>query len=575
MASFEEDTAEETPHIGADLASFREFEVLRSDLTIERDYVVGSFSFDHPEEFGGEKRVVSLILITQINGQFLVAVPGKSWHRTRNLRFLPADSLSRPVNVLVAGVRDQDRETVEEDKNLKVWLGLLKPEFAESISFTSGLDCDHEFLLDSGEAGFVPYGDALIAVSDDRFAFMTAESGGPEARAGDTSRRLATLEESMVAIKTSLQQLLQAKTEKTPPVTPRKSALRGATPKATAVPPAESGLEGLDPQVVQSAISAGISQEHLAEFGRMIRKNKPKLPDNPRERGTPRVRLDVLGESEEEEDGAALAAPLETTEAKDPVASAVVKLTQIMSTMTSSRKVKTLEDLSDDFVPQMDSGVSSGSSGQRRHLQLLRTLRKSLKDQPEEVYRILRDRMEHDFGCPESGPGEPVRSGTWRGWSEHRSKVPNIVSSVRSCWAVSGALDALDKGRVSEAKARLALYLSQLDQVAVDRGQWILAQEASLEDGPPFSSFSKHVPPDMLEPQHSRLWPSSWAEAFMYKVKELDDFIEKRSRLGKRSGPANPGLAANEDLNRQPNPKKGDRGKGKTAETAASSSSAN
>lgn len=143
MASFEEDTAEVPPHIGADPASFREFEVLRSDLTIERDYVVGSFSFDHPEEFGGEKRVVSLILITQINGQFLVAVPGKSWHRTRSLRFLPADSLSRPVNVLVAGVRDQDRETVEEDKNLKVWLGLLKPEFAESISFTSGLDCDH------------------------------------------------------------------------------------------------------------------------------------------------------------------------------------------------------------------------------------------------------------------------------------------------------------------------------------------------------------------------------------------------------------------------------------------------
>ena len=570
MASFGGEDEEEPPPPEADSASFREFEVLREDLTIERDYVVGSFIFDHPEE-ADQKRSVALILITQINGYFLVAVPGKSWHRTRSLRFLPADSLSRPVNVLVAGVRDLDRETAEEDKNLKVWLGLLKPEFVDSISFSSAPDFDHGFLLDSGEAGYVPYGDALIAVSDDRFAFMSAESGGPEVEAASTSQRLATLEESMVAIKTSLQQLLNNKSEKTPPATPRKSALK-ATSKAAARAPDESGLEGLDPQVVQSALSAGISQDHLVEFGRMVRKNKPKLPDNPRDRGTPRVRLDILGESEDEEAAATAEIPLDTTELKDPVATAVVKLTQIMSTMASSRKVKNLEDLSDDFALQMDTGVSSGSSGQRRHLQLLRTLKKSLKDQPEEIYRVLRDRMEHDFGCQESGPGEPIRTGTWRGWSEHRSKVPNIVSSVRSCWAVSGALDALDKGKVSEAKARLALYLSQLDQVAVDRGQWILAQEAALEEGPPFSSFTKHVPPDMLEPQHSRLWPSSWAEAFMFKVKELDDFIEKRSKLGKRSGPTNPGLAGVEDVNRNAAGKKGDRGKGKSAEAAASSS---
>lgn len=87
---------------------------------------------------------------------------------------------------------------------------------------------------------------------------------------------------------------------------------------------------------------------------------------------------------------------------------------------------------------------------------------------------------------------------------------------------MAGALDSLRAGRIEEGKARL------------------LAAEASMEEvPPPFSSFARHSPPDMLEPQHTRLWPTAWAEAYMFKVRELDDFVEKRSKLGRRVNPFN------------------------------------
>ena len=83
-----------------------------------------------------------------------------------------------------------------------------------------------------------------------------------------------------------------------------------------------------------------------------------------------------------------------------------------------------------------------------------------------------------------------------------------------------------------EAQARLGLLLASLDQVACDRGQWILGAEVSLEMSPPFSSFSRHVPPEFGENPHSRLLDSRWVDAMMYRVKELDDYSERRAKLG-------------------------------------------
>ena len=244
----------------------------------------------------------------------------------------------------------------------------------------------------------------------------------------------------------------------------------------------------------------------------------------------------------------------------DPVAAALVKWTAIVQTLSSPRKARALEDAFEEVGLSQDSGASSSamSTSSRKHAAVLRALRKALKDSPSELFRVMEERMRADFGVPTSGPGEPSRDGTWRGWCEHRSKIPNINSTVRMVWGICGALDALKASRVEEAQARLALLVAQLDQLAVDRGQWTLAATMSLEESPPLSSFGRHLPPDFTEPQHTKLLPTAWAEAFMHQVRELDDFIERRAKLGKR------GNSGNQNQEGAPDKSVGKGNKGKT-----------
>lgn len=319
----------------------------------------------------------------------------------------------------------------------------------------------------------------------------------------------------------------------------------------------EGGFAGLDPQVVQSALTARIDPGHLTTFAKMVQSQKPKMTDAPGARA--RSKRNLLGESEDEEDHESAEEDV-TAAPSDPVQSALVKLTKIVDKLAASpRKQRNWEELLDDSSAALDASSSSLSSGQKRHFNLLRHLKRAMRDAPEEIFKVIESRMELDFGSAEVAPGAPGHIGTFRGWCEHRSRIPNIPSSVRTCWAVAGALDSLRAGRIEEGKARL------------------LAAEASMEEvPPPFSSFARHSPPDMLEPQHTRLWPTAWAEAYMFKVRELDDFVEKRSKLGRRVNPFN---RLEEEDHGKGGGKKGKKGKnekgdkdGKKSESHASSS---
>ena len=544
--------------------------VVRKDGSADLNYPVGTFL----SVSGGP--CVPIILISSISDQLLVSVPLEAWHRLKANRRLPGDALSKAVSVEVPAVRDLDREVIEFEQKIKVWVGYLKKSLESCLNFEPdyavALAC--QFMTEDGGEGFVPFAESLVTLADEKFSFLSAMSGAegdgekpsdPSSKAKKASDpaldRIARLEEGMVAIQTSLQELLSQRNTvaAAPPVmTPK--------PKEKAKRPEEDGLEALDPQVVQSALISGIDRKQLEEFNRLVAAHKPKLTDTPAQRKGARGPVNILGESEDE----AVPEIDEEALAADPGAAfqtAIVKLTSIVQNLSSKKKGRSIEDLLDDSLAVGEASSSSSSiSSNRRHSYLLKVLRQSLKEAPEEIYKVIEGRMLADFGAQESAPGEPVRSGTFRGWAEHRSKIPNLNPSVRAVWAVTGALDALKRGRVSEAKARLALYLCQLDQVSVDRGQWILAAEGSLEDPPPFSSFSKHTPPDLLEPQHTRLWPTAWAESFMYKVKELDEFVERRSKLGKRSQAAQHAAPAAEE-----SPKKGSGKKGNPKSKAKAS----
>ena len=106
-------------------------------------------------------------------------------------------------------------------------------------------------------------------------------------------------------------------------------------------------------------------------------------------------------------------------------------------------------------------------------------------------------------------------------------------------------MDCLIAGRVSEAKARLALMLAQLVQVACNRGLWLIASEVSLEaTGPPFSAFARRTAPEQNEVPFSKLLDPRWVEAFVARVKEQEEYVERRDRLGKRKPPSGDQSAA-------------------------------
>lgn len=480
MATIDPPEGEASEAEAEGIDSFKPFLVHSADGTVVADYPVGVFLIG---DFDATVAIPTVV-VTIIDSQLLVAVPGTAWHRLRNSRQLPPDCLQRPITISVAGVKELDREIVEEGIDIKVWLGLLKNSYLPCLSFDS-FDADHfttEFKTEQGDSGYVPFADGLVAAADEKFSFLTAGegSGQEEARMGPDimTQRISKLEENMVAIKMTMDKLVKASS---PPLNHPPQAV--PLPKA---PPAragksDGGFPGLDPQAVQAALASGIDASHLQELSKMLVKDKPKLGDAPGARARQPKKVDILGDSEEEEGGAdaeEVAAPPDG----DPVSVAVVKLTNIMSSLTK-KKPRSFEELLDDTSGILDQSSSSPTmGGSRKHATLLRNLRKAMRESPGNIYRVIESRMESDFGAPEIAPGSTKHAGTFRGWTEHRSKIPNLGATVRTAWTIAGALDSLRLGRVEEAQAKLSLFLCQLDQVAVDRGQWVLAAEGGVED---------------------------------------------------------------------------------------------
>lgn len=548
----------------------RESLVVTSSGTADPNYRIGAFTI---AEEGEEPAVsVPVIAIAVVNSSLLVAVPSSAWHRLQRQRVLPATALYKAAPVEVASVHVDDRSLVVGEVVIRVWIGLLKKEYEDQLLFPAPFGTTTIFPSTDGSVDFLPFAEGLLQIADDKFAFLTAESGSARA-AGTSSQdaRIAMLEENMVQIKTALQDL-----KSPPPPAPAAFAVgASAKPPPALRRPGVSGFPGLEADVVQSALAAGIDASHLEELSKIIGQKQTKLQDAPVSGGARarKTKFDILGEPVE--DLEQTSPVIENVGAEDPMTSALVKLTNIVQVLASPKKGRLLDDAWDEVGLTQDSSASASTLGtsSRKHSAVLRALKKALKESPGELYRVLEERMRADFGCPALGPGEPQRDGSWRGWCEHRPKIPNINTSVRLVWGICGALDALKGNRPEEAQARLALLVSQIDQVAVDRGQWTLTSTMSLEEAPPLSSFSRHVPPDFTEPQHSKLLPTSWAEAFMYQVRELDDFIERRAKLGKRSGGWDRSTENSPEKSQQKAEKggKGKKGKGKAGAAQSSS----
>eukprot|EP00438_Fugacium_kawagutii_P025922 Skav202341 [mRNA] locus=scaffold2638:25078:31004:- [translate_table: standard] len=289
----------------------------------------------------------------------------------------------------------------------------------------------------------------------------------------------------------------------------------------------------LDPTVVASALQSGVSLDQLETIGHLVREKPQRLEDLPRRS---KGQANPLSESENEEnqDGQVPELPGNL----DPVTAALTQLTKIVTKLTDGKKKEpSLEDALDGVGSASSTGQDGGVTfSSRRNAAALKALKKALIQSPKQIWKSVEQHMEEDFHLRAAAPGLGQQQMTARGWLQYRSRVQNYPQSVRWSWAAAGALDALRSGAIDEARARLCLMLCQAEQQSIDRGSWLLCQEIALEPAPPYSTFAGHSLPDQTEQQFSRLLDPRWVDAFVAAVKENDDYVERRKKLGTRSG---------------------------------------
>lgn len=514
----------------------RNFAVLSSSGVVDPSYPLGLFGFGLSAEDSCE-----VIVITEADNKLVIAVPESVWHRSLAKRLIPPRSLIKPALVSVAAVPRGDRETGEDmGYSLKVWVGILDPRFEAEISFEEDEEPGKKF---GGEAEDVlPLGQALVDVSNEHYAFLTAESGVPDLEEEEavpgavaTEERFQVLEAGLQSIQESLQQLL-----KKPRVTfkePTSKAKAKATTKKSVNP-----LQGLDGNVVQSALTAGVPMSHLQQMGSILRERPRRLDDMPRKV----VQKDVTPLDEEEE------FPEEEIEEEEQeeepggqggdldaagMGEAIKQLTKIAAHLTEQRRKDPLELLLDGGGGSASSSETTGLPGSKKNSAALRALQKQLQENPRYIFQMLEANMQADFLSRPVAPGETTPSGcTVRGWLASKSRLQLYTNHVRWMWQVSGIWDALIGGRVEEARARCGLLVAAGEQSSIDGGNWLISSVSLLEQPPPYQMFAHHQAPSNLECQHSILYDPRWVEVFMGHVREVDTYQEAKKKLSKAGG---------------------------------------
>ena len=186
--------------------------LLQPDGTADPFYQIGLIRLPAP---GGaeEPDPVPVILITRVQGKILAAIPFSFWQRSVARRKLPPQSFSKAASVSVGSVLDVDREVPIEGTYIKIWIGFLSEELIQCLDFVSvqSAELENAFLTEQEVGEHVPLAEALQTVADEKFSFLSAESGGPDLGKSSQEKRIARVEEALVEMKALLHQFAQTK----------------------------------------------------------------------------------------------------------------------------------------------------------------------------------------------------------------------------------------------------------------------------------------------------------------------------------------------------------------------------
>lgn len=546
----------------------------------DENFPVGQFEAP-ADDPASDPTSVAIIAVAEVDERVVVAVPFAAWHRTVLRRVLPSGALLKPLPLTVELAV---RAAVEEEgvaphfETAKIWIGQLAPAAETYVHFDPlwAAEAPPDIQFSSSDPALLPTIAGLEIIFQQHFAFVSAASGasvggGSGRSAGQAAAtvdaRLQSLESSISEIAKTLQQLSLASVGGQgtssaaaascghPPGLPPPPKIAAPTSKSPSF-----AAPHVDASVVQSARQAGVPEHQIQEMIKLAAKGRNKLQDFPMTSYQPKK--NALSETEDEEEANVVA----SGSPADPVGEALSKLTQIASHLTlEKKKSKTLEALLDG-VGLGGSADALPSSGTRKYSAALRALRRAVEKQPEEIYKAVERNMEEDFGKAVQISGSSKVAVTARAWLELRSRVQSFQTPVRFLWAISGVLDALRADRIAEARARCCLILAMGDQMAIDRGSWIVAGEVALEDPPPMAAFSTHTLPSEAEPPYTRLIDGRWLDLFLAKLADVDNLNEKKKKLSwKKPPPAGDVELPKPGPKKQPKGGKGDKGGGKGA----------
>ena len=244
-------------------------------------------------------------------------------------------------------------------------LGILHPEMEENVQ-----------LLDNGAPSiyfrrWISGGIALLRGLDrcSRREVLLATASPAEAADGtspEVQARLLRLESALEGIQTGLSTLLSQNQGATAKVKVQPIVKKVSRAPEKASPSSAAGFPGLDISVVQAALRSGVSPEHFAEMSKLVQRKNPKAEIAGKGRGLTKA-VNLLGESEEEDVEAEAPEQVEAapSEASDPMANALLKLTTIVEALAGKKKPKELEDILDESAA-LETGPGLVTSGNQR-----------------------------------------------------------------------------------------------------------------------------------------------------------------------------------------------------------------
>ena len=511
-----------------------------------------------------EPQFIEVVAVCRIESKLLVAVPLGAWHRTLSRRLLPSKALTKAVTVEVSLCAPYDREATEVEDTVKLWMGFLNPSLEDGLEMI-GEETEIGMAFADGEfVGFLPSAYGLVEAAQEHFAFETAASGGRDVAPATPARvsegdsglgeedRLSRLERVMNQLVTKVDAMTSERQAPREEPSGRPSALRRRKDAASSSGDLLQGqYPDLDPSVVAAALNAGVEPHALQEMQRLMQsgqKKQKKLGDPGAPAPGMRVKLPphhVLSESESDAEPAGRdgdrgegSGSRSASGGGTPVSEAVTKLTEIMGVLTAEKTKRSKSSVEAALDGVSSSGLTEGGSigSGKRTAAARRILRTALKESPTEIYQLIERAMLEDLTSQTLVPGVPAPQLCSRAWLEHRSKIGHWKTSAYCAWSAAGALDSLIQGNTAAARARLCLLILMLDQTACDRGSWALSSELALEPGPPMSVLGQHVPPSIADGEQpfSKLLDARWAEVAMSHIRETEEFLTKRQKLGRK-----------------------------------------